>query len=707
MEASCRGMAGKRAVGRVRPAMKCGGDILVLTAALLAPGLVGAQDGSGANDDLEEIVVQATRMSRPLDRVPGAVTVVSQTEIQLGRQQLGLDEALNRVPGLFMQNRYNFAQDLRISIRGFGARSAFGIRGVKILVDGIPETLPDGQGQVDSIDLGAIRQIEVLRGPSSSLYGNASGGVISVASERGPEIPFANVRLTAGDYGAQKFQAKTGGQADRVNYFVSVSDSRVDGYRVHSETENTQLSGRLEFDLGNRGSLLAVANYTDQPVSNDPGGINLAQAQADPRSARDRNLGFDSGEALEQTRIGFVYTLPTGEGSELQVRNYYVSRDFNNRLPFRGGGAVDLQRFFAGGGISYTHRGSLAGKLNRVIVGLDYDDQDDHRRRFNNNMGVPGALTLDQDEHVTSTGLFVQDALTITDNVELSFGVRFDAVEFDVGDRFLGNGDDSGGRTVDDASPMIGLLVVLSPELSIYGTMSTSFETPTTTEFANPSGAGGFNPLLEPQAATNLEIGLRGGQGRRTRYELAVFDIEVDDELIPYEIPSSPGRDFFANAGRSDRTGVEAMLVSQPTDRIGVTLSYTYADFEFADFVDDNGRDYSGNRIPGTVEQLLFAEIYYRHPAGWFGALDALTVGDQFANNANTVADAAYTLSNLRLGFDASMGGVTYSPFVGINNLFDERYNSNIRINAFGGRFFEPGPGRNAYAGVAVNFDLR
>ena len=683
-------------------------SIRLLAATALIPALASAQDNPAASvDNLEEIVVQATRMSRPLDSVPAAISVVNQAQIQLGRQQLGLDEALNRVPGVFIQNRYNFAQDLRVSIRGFGARSAFGIRGVKILVDGIPETLPDGQGQVDSIDLGAAQQIEVLRGPSSSYYGNASGGVISVTSERGPETPFANLRFSAGEYGAQKFQAKTGGQTERVNYFVSFSDSQIDGYREHSETENTQLSGRLEFDLGDRGSLLAVANYTDQPVSNDPGGINIAQAQADPRSARDRNLSFDGGEALEQTRLGFVYTLTVGQGSELQVRNYYVSRDFNNRLPFFGGGAVDLQRFFAGGGISYTQQGSLGGRPNRVVVGLDYDDQDDHRRRFNNDMGVLGALSLDQNEHVTSSGLFIQDELSISENVRLSFGVRFDQVEFDVGDRFLGNGDDSGVRKLDDVSPMVGLLANLSPDVTVYGTYSTSFETPTTTEFANPSGAGGFNPLLEPQAATNLEVGLRGGVGSRTRYELAVFDIGVEDELIPYEIPSSPGRDFFANAGRSNRTGLEATLISQPTDRIGVTLSYTYADFTFADFLDDNGNDYSGNRIPGTVEQLVFAELSYRHPAGWFGALDALHVGDQFANNANSVADGAYTLSNLRLGFDANRGGATFSPFVGVNNLFDQSYNSNIRLNAFGRRYYEPGPGRNIYAGVAVNFDLR
>ncbi len=681
--------------------------VIPLVVAYLLPVLVNAQAPQQSTRALEEIVVQATRMSKPLARVPAAISVVDQTEIQLGRQQLGLDEALTRVPGVFMQNRYNFAQDLRISIRGFGARSNFGIRGIKILVDGIPETLPDGQGQVDSIDLGSTRQIEVLRGPSSSLYGNASGGVLSVTSEGGPEVPFANVRLTVGEYDFQKIQVKAGGQTDRVNYFFSLSDSQIDGYRAHSEAENTQLSGRLEFDLGNDSTFLTLLNFTDQPTSNDPGGINLAQVQTDRRSARDRNVSFNGGESLEQSRVGFVYTLPMGEGNELSLRNYYVWRDFNNRLPFTGGGAVDLERFFAGGGISYTHSGSWAGRPNRIIVGLDYDDQDDDRRRFDNNMGVLGALTLDQNESVLSKGVFVQDELSLNENLELSFGVRFDEVEFDVSDRFLADGDDSGTRTLDDVSPMLGILASLTPTLNVYGTYSTSFETPTTTEFADPTGGGGFNDSLDPQTATNFEVGLRGTLGERSRYEVAVFDIEVDDELIPFEVPGSPGRDFFANAGQSSRTGLEVAFSSQATDRIGVNLSYTHSNFEFENFVDDNGNDYSGNKIPGTVENLFFGEVSYNHPSGWYGILDALFVDDQFTNNANTVSDGSYTISNLRLGFDADVGSVALSPFLGVNNLFDETYNSNIRINAFGGRYFEPGPGRNVYAGVSVNFNFQ
>jgi iron complex outermembrane recepter protein len=288
---------------------------LVLCAApvLLAGATAHAQAPAAGTNGLEEIIVRATMIERTLDRVPAAVSVVTEDDIQLGRQQLALDESLARVPGLFMQNRYNFAQDLRMSIRGFGARSQFGIRGIKVLVDGIPETLPDGQGSVDSIDLGATSQIEVIRGPSSSLYGNASGGVISLTSEGGSEEPYAQVRLAAGGFGFEKSQVKVGGQSERVDYLVSVSNQKLEGYRAQSAYENTLLTGRFDVDLGADRSLLTVVSFTDQPVSDDPGGLTAAVAPVDPRSAAPFNVQFNAGEALEQTRVGFVYTAPAGE----------------------------------------------------------------------------------------------------------------------------------------------------------------------------------------------------------------------------------------------------------------------------------------------------------------------------------------------------------------------------------------------------------
>jgi len=652
---------------------------------------------------LEEIVVRATRLETTLDQVPAAVSVVSKDDIQLARQQLGLDESLARVPGLFMQNRFNFAQDLRVSIRGFGARANFGIRGVKILVDGIPETLPDGQGSVDGIDLGATDQIEVIRGPSSSLYGNASGGVISLTTERPSGEPFAEVHASAGRYGYQRIQLKAGGSGERVGYLLNASNTQYDGFRELSRFENRQLTGRFNIDLDRDRELLAVVNLTDQPVSDDPGGLTAEAAAENPRAAWPSHVSFRAGEALDQQRIGFVYTMPLGEGHSLSARNYYVWRDFENSLAFQNGGIVHFKRFYAGGGLSYTYDGYWLDRPNRLVIGFDYDDQDDDRRRFNNMAGERGAMTFDQNESFRSLGLFLQNELSINENLTLTMGLRLDEIEYEVTDRFLSNGDDSGRRRLDGTSPMIGLAYDVSPSLSAYATFSTAFETPSTTEFANPSGGGGFNPSLDPQEAENFEIGIRGLLGDRHRYDLALFSINVDDELIPFTLPDTPGRVYYQNAGRSSRNGLEFSFVTQPIDGFRATFAYTYSDFEFDRFADLAGV-YDGNVIPGTAEHVLFGELSWWHPRGWFASLDALYVDDQFADNANTVVNDAYTLSNVRVGYEHRAGSLTVMPYIGINNLFDESYNANLRINDTNLRFFEPGPERNAYAGVTVNW---
>jgi iron complex outermembrane receptor protein len=289
--------------------------------------------------------------------------------------------------------------------------------------------------------------------------------------------------------------------------------------------------------------------------------------------------------------------------------------------------------------------------------------------------------------------------------VTLSFGARFDEVEFDVTDRFLSDGDDSGVVTLDDVSPMVGIAVDLTDRVSVYGTYSSAFETPTTTEFNRPDGGGGFNDALNPQVARNLEVGLRGRAGDRSRYEIAVFNIKVDDELIPFEVPTAPGRDYFDNAGESSRNGVEFSFSSSLSDRLSAMLSYTYADYEYDSFVDDGGNNFGGNRIPGTAEDVFFGNLSYNHPRGWYAAFDLNYVGDQFVNNANSVSSDSYTLGNLRFGWEHDRNSLVIAPFVGINNLFDETYTDNVRINSFGGRYFEPGPERNIYAGVSLRFN--
>ncbi len=679
---------------------------LLPATAFVAPAWAQQNSNNGPKD-LDEIVVTATMIERTLNNVPAAVSVVGEDEIQFARQQLALDEALDRVPGVFMQNRYNFAQDLRISIRGFGARAQFGIRGVKVLVDGIPETLPDGQGSVDAIDLGATKQIEVIRGPSSSMYGNASGGVISITSEGAGAEPFAEARVSSGSYGFDKLQFKTGGQTDKLNYLVSLSDMEYEGWRDHSRAVNKQLTGRFDLDLGKNRDLLTIVNYTDQPQSDDAGGITAALAATDPRAAWPANVTADAGEALTQTRIGFVYSMPVGSHGSIKARNYYAWRDFAALLPVQSGGSVDLERSFGGGGLSYSYDGTWLDRPNRLVTGFDFDDQDDDRLRYDNNSGIRGALTFDQNEHVTSHGAFVQNELSLNPKVRLSLGARFDQVKFDVTDRFLADGNDSGASTFDRTSPMVGLVFDLATHLNLYTTISSSFETPTTTEFNKPDGTGGFNQDLKPQVARNLEVGVRGSLSMKQRYEVSLFRINVDDELIPFEVPSSPGRNYYQNAGKSSRKGIEFSWLSNPTDRLHATLSYTYSDFTFVDFVDDSGNNFDGNVIPGTSQNVLYGELAYRTPQGWYASGELLYVDKQFGDNANAVAIDGYTLGNLRLGYDAEIGNMSVSPFLGINNLFGETYTANIRLNAFGGRYFEPGPPRNGYAGVAINWKFR
>tara|TARA_R110002096_G_scaffold161007_3_gene327360 strand:- start:8182 stop:10257 length:2076 start_codon:yes stop_codon:yes gene_type:complete len=652
--------------------------------------------------DVSEIIVTATRLERAARSVPAAISIVSGDEIQQARQQLALDEALVRVPGVYFQNRYNFAQDLRIAIRGFGARSSFGVRGIKILVDGIPETLADGQSQVDSIDLASVRQVEVLRGPASALYGNAAGGVINIVSERSSAEPYTDARVASGDYGYRKYQLKTAGSAGRLDYLVSLSDLQSDGYREHSEAENTQLNSRFLFRLSDSTEIGWVISATDQPLSNDPGGVTRADAIANPRSARDANIAFDAGEALDQQKLGVSLRHRFPDGSELRARSYYLARDFTSRLPFTSGGIVTFDRAFAGGGLNYTRGFRLGGFTHRLVAGIDHDRQRDDRQRYDNNNGIQGALALDQLERVTSTGVFVQDELSVTGRLNVTLGLRYDDIEFDVADAFLTDGDDSGARSVDDVSPSVGFLYTAAARYSVYGNIATAFETPTTTEFAKPDGSGGLNPGLEPQKSTSFELGLRGELFEHTRYELAVFTIDVDDELIPFEIASSPDREFFANAGQSERRGIELSLRTTPLPGLDAGLAYTRSQFEFDTFVDGDGNDFSGKTIPGIPETFVHADISYKHETGFFAAIDALYTGELFADNANSETINSATVANLRFGLKRTFDKFIIEPFVGINNLFDADYTANVRINAFGGRYFEPGPARNVYGGLSV-----
>jgi iron complex outermembrane recepter protein len=652
----------------------------------------------------DDITVTATRLEKSLDQVPAAVSVVEREDLQRARQQIGLDESLTQVPGLFMQDRYNFSQDLRVSIRGFGARANFGIRGVRIFVDGIPETLPDGQGQVDSIDLGSVERVTVLRGSSSALYGNASGGVILIDSERPPENVTVDARLSLGELGFSKHQLKAGGTTGRWGWLVNAANFEMEGFRAQSDVVSRSLNGNVHYAPGSNSNVRISFNHTDQPVSEDAGGLTRAQVDTNPRQAAPANITFDAGESLEQTRVGVVFDTALNERNELAVRNYYVWRSFENTLAFQAGGAVTIDRFFTGGGLAYTNHGAtIAGRDNRLNFGLDIDSQRDHRKRFDNLFGTLGTLSFSQIEKVTNVGVFVQDELALSDRLALTLGARHDSVRFDVNDRFQVDGDESGRRTLSQTSPMAALLYSVSRAINIYTNIGTSFETPTTTELANPDG-GGFNRALEPQIATNYESGVKGVVAERNRYSLSVFHIDVKDELVPFELPASPGRSFFRNAGRSTRNGFELGAATELGSGLSLSIAYTYSDFAFDRFIDNAGNDFRGNRIPGLPRNVVHGQVTWRHARGLFASLDSLYVDRFFVDNANEVDGGEYTLANLRAGYTRDRESWRWSVFAGANNVLGEGYAANTRINAAFGRYFEPGPARNIYGGVELRW---
>jgi len=656
---------------------------------------------AGTVIELEPYKVKATRLEATLPEVPAAVSVVDQATIQQASAQLSLNEALQTVPGVFALNPYNFAQDSRIAIRGFGARSDFGIRGVRIVVDGIPATLPDGQSGVDGIDLGSAASIEVIRSAAASIYGPASGGVIRIETEDAPERPFAETRLTAGDYGLFKSQFKAGWADGPWNVLVSSSSLDYEGYRNNSHTRNTALNAKLRYAFESGAELTTVINVIDYPLQDDPGGLTAAEAAANPRQARATNLQYDSGERVRQEKLGFAWRQPLAEAHELRLHGFAVQRDFANKLPFQSGGQVGFERLYFGSGASYAYDQEPL----RLVAGIELGHQDDARKNYDNLNGRPGPLDLDQDERVLNFGSYLTGELVLPGHLTLNAALRYDVVRFDVADHFLSDGDDSGTLTFRELSPTAGLRWQAHPQLTLYGNVATSFETPTTTEFDNPSG-GGFNPALGAEQALSFELGAKGSlpdlPGRPV-FDLALFTIEVDDALVPYELAAFPGREFFRNAGSSRKNGAEAALRIFPAAHLSATLSYTYSDFQYKEFV-AAGNDFSGNRLPGVPQHFGNVQFRYVGPAGLALRWNTRIVGALQADDANTTEISAYSFSDLRISWEREFGDWNVAGFAGVNNVFDQAYSANIRINAFGGRYYEPAPERNLYAGLRLRY---
>lgn len=675
---------------------------LSLLVAVPAAGLAEPDSSEPPVRRLEPVVVEAPRVPVEVTETTSAVSVVDGPEQQPGSEGLALDETLERAPGVFVQNRYNFAQDIRLSIRGYGARSPFGIRGIRLFLDGIPLTLPDGQSQVDPITLQAVTRAEIMRGPQAALYGNASGGVVHLETKEGQEDPAGQLEGLAGEHGQRRVSASVGGPLGKWRQQWTGTGLWLDGHREQSRVRKRNLYGKAMRPLDDGGSLTGVVSLLDAPVTDDPGALSRAQADADPHQAADGNLLYNAGQDVNQGQVGTVYRGFVGETTGVTARAYYARRDFENRLPFEPGGIVTFVRDFYGVGAELEREDTVFDRPVHWVSGIELEHQQDDRQNYDNEEGTRGDKALDQIEDVRTGGVYARGDLEWNADWRLSLGLRADRLRFAVNDRFNDGIDDaSGSETFDELSIMAGVSRALAPDHRAYATVANAYQTPTTTEFANPDGSG-FNPDLGPERSVNLEVGAKGEAGERWRYDVAAFAINLRDELIPYE---ENGRDFFENAGKSRRLGLEAGVALALTRHVTLSANYTYSRFYFREFVDDDGVGHDGNRIPGIPRHVFFGEL------GWendhlFGAVEARGVSRRHVDNANSEAAPAYGLVNLRAGRRWRDGAFTWEPFVGIHNLFDEDYDANVRINAAdGSSYYEPGPGRYYYAGLRIRME--
>jgi iron complex outermembrane recepter protein len=667
---------------------------------------------------LPEITV--TRAPEPLKRVPYAVGVLDRDDLQRGQQTVGVDEALNNLPGVVVSNRYNFSLDQRITIRGFGARSNFGVRGLKILLDGVPQTLPDGQSQLTNIDFADIDRAEVLRGASSSLYGNASGGVISLRTERAAPGPFAQrIRVNGGDGkragdGFYKWQSWTSARSGNVSGTLSVSQFKADGFREHSAAEFRQLNGGVDYALGGSSIATLRLSLADDPKAQNPGALTPTEYAVNADSAAASNIlrGADKDAQQHQLALGIRHVDAAGNEYEGTVfgllrylKNPLAAPPPTNVTP-TSGTYVDIDRAAGGARGSMSRSLGSAAVSPRLTAGVDLQRLRDDRRNFRSDRGVPTSeVLLDQREKVTEFGPFAQLQWSPREELLVSVGARYDWVRFDLGDRFLADGDDSGSRTMAAASGNVGMSWSLNDKFVPYLNVSTSFETPTTTELVNkPDGSGGLNPDLGPQRAVNYEIGARGQPTPRITYSVALFLGRITDALVQQS--EIGGRAFFRNAGKTHNDGAEVGLSLTPFDGLTLNGAYTYAHYRFTDYQLANGTVLNGNRLPGVPDDFWRLGLRAALPYDFYIDADHTLSSSIVADDANTMWVNAWGagVTNLRVGWNGRSGQMEIAPFLGINNLWDRRYVGSVTLNGAFGRVLEPAPRRVIYLGTEIGY---
>lgn len=678
--------------------------------AALAPACALAQD--------DAVVVSATRAPRPSLEVPASIDRVYGEDIRQGRAQVNLSESLGAVPGILVQNRQNYAQDLQVQSRGFGARATFGVRGIRLIADGIPASMPDGQGQAATFALGSAERIEVLRGPFSSMYGNASGGVINVETESGPSEPTVWGDVSAGSYDTWRAAAKFGGQWGRVNGLGDVSHFDTGGYRQHSAATREQVNAKLRIGLQERSSVTLVANGLDQPETQDPLGLTRAEYQADPRQATPNALVFNTRKSIAHQQVGATFNQAFADsrlqatvyGGLRKVQQFLAIPLATQNLPTHSGGVVDLDRTFGGLALRYFHD---VGTRLRLSVGAEYERMDERRQGFINDFGEMGALKRDEDDTVASTGLYAQAEWKFAERWAAHGGLRTSRVRFRVEDHFIatGNPDDSGAKSYRATTPVAGILFRPNERTTFYGNFGRGFETPTFAELANVNApATGLNFGLEASRSRHLEAGVKAILPAGLRVNAAVFDIVTENEIVIDR--SSGGRSTFRNAGHTDRNGVEIGAETVSAGPWRARVAYTHLNAEFREsFATVAGTPAvpitvpAGSKLPGVPKSVLYGELRYQAER-FYAQLEGLRKARVPVNDQNSDFADAYTTLNAVFGLTQSSGGLRISEYVRVDNLTDKNYVGSVVVNDANSRYYEPSPRRNISLGIQAAYQF-
>ena len=664
------------------------------------PLRLAAQDTTRAA--LPVVNVTATREGPRLSlELPYAVTL-TRPDTLAALRKTGIDELLFAVPGVALANRQNPAQDPRVSIRGFGARSAFGVRGVKVLQDGVPVTLPDGQTPVDVLDIEGADRVEVVRGSASSLYGNAAGGVIDIRSALPTQLfePFA--RIVGG--GSTPTVTATGETGTAGPLGVTSSLTRIvgRGYRDYSDQRATRGAVRVHLLSSEDGTspLVVSARYTDVTRAESPGALTRAQFDLNPRQADPFSVTKGASKTVSQADLSLVATHAVGEHATVDATAFGGARTLANPLTQS---IVDVKRATGGVSLRASGHGALGDHDVRLSAGADAQWLNDDRQEYDNCIGTVcpaiyaerGAMRKNQRELVGNVGPYVRGEVAVLPTLLASAGVRSDVVNFTLRDRLITatNPDDSGDRSLHAVSPAAGLVWRATPLSSIYANVSSSFETPTTTELGNKEdGSAGINPNLQPQRTVTFEVGTKGlVRGTPLGWDVAAFDAHVRDELVPYDIPNGNGRRYYRNAGRTSRRGAE-FGVNAEAGPLLLRTAYEYSHFRYVDYLVGT-TSYAGRRIPGIPEQALTTSATL-HAAGTSFSGTADLAGPADVDDANSAQAPGRAVFGAAVSRDIQVGGARLSPLVAVQNIGGVHYAGSLSVNATGGKFYEPAPGR-------------